>query len=296
MFCHTKRGVDELASNLKSRGYNVDALHGDFSQAQRERVMGKFRKAEIEILVATDVAARGLDISDVSHVINYDVPQDPERYVHRIGRTGRMGKSGVAITFVTPREYMEFKAIQALTKIKMQKAKLPTQEEIHKTRLEDLRAKVEGAVSNNNIQRYDELAKELTGKLGPDKAIAALLKIAYDAAYPGHEEKMEQERAREGTRGAAPRYRGPAGPSGDTVRLFFSVGRQERVQPGDIVRAIVESSGISGDAVGKIDIYKNFAFVEVSKESAAQVLTSMSQAIIRGKKVHVSHAHAKKTT
>ncbi|MEK6681875.1 MAG: DEAD/DEAH box helicase, partial [Nitrospirota bacterium] len=130
VFCHTKKDVDEVSSDLKMRGYDAEAIHGDFSQVQREAVMKKFRKGAIDVLVATDVAARGLDISNITHVINYSIPQNPDSYVHRIGRTGRAGKEGIAITFVTPREDRQLRLIQTASRTKIKRGKLPTIEEI----------------------------------------------------------------------------------------------------------------------------------------------------------------------
>jgi ATP-dependent RNA helicase DeaD len=166
IFCHTKKETDEVAYSLKNRGYSADALHGDYSQSQRERVMGKFRKKDIQILVATDVAARGIDISDVSHVINYSIPQNPENYVHRIGRTGRAGKEGVAITFVTPHEYRSLREIEKITKTKILKTEVPEIEELIEIKLKNFISQVDEAVKKgkkiieNILPKFEEIKKE----------------------------------------------------------------------------------------------------------------------------------------
>lgn len=178
IFCRTKKGVDELAESLQGRGYLAEGLHGDLSQAQRNRVMKKFRDANIELLIATDVAARGLDIDNVSHVINYDIPQDPESYVHRIGRTGRAGKSGLAITLVTPWELKQLKLIERVIKKKIRRKEAPTMAEVAEKQRSTIKEQLEGIINNGRLGSYKELLGDLMEDYDVMDLAAAALKLA----------------------------------------------------------------------------------------------------------------------
>lgn len=179
IFCRTKKGVDELAESLQGRGYLAEGLHGDLSQAQRNRVMKKFRDANIELLIATDVAARGLDIDNVSHVINFDIPQDPESYVHRIGRTGRAGKSGLAITLVTPWELKQLKLIERVIKKKIRRKEAPTMAEVAEKQRSMIKEQLGGIISNGRLGSYKELLGDLMEDYDVMDLAAAALKLAF---------------------------------------------------------------------------------------------------------------------
>jgi len=179
LFCRTKKGVDELAESLQARGYLAEGLHGDLSQAQRNRVMKKFRDANIELLVATDVAARGLDIENVSHVINYDIPQDPESYVHRIGRTGRAGKSGAAITLVTPWEFKQMKLIEKVIKKKVRQKEIPTMAEVEEKQRSSIKEQLAKIIERGQLGSYKEVLGDLMEDYDVMDLAAAALKLAF---------------------------------------------------------------------------------------------------------------------
>ena len=273
VFCHTKREVDDVAANLKNRGYDAETIHGDFNQFQRESVMKRFKSNMIDVLVATDVAARGLDISNISHVVNYSIPQDPDAYTHRIGRTGRAGKSGVAITFVTPREDRQLRLIQAVSKTKIKKGKLPSLTDVINARVGTLKEKIQEVVDDKKFDTYLELAGRLTEVITPIEVVAALLKFHLEK-FGAIEETVQED----------------TGAAQGMVRLFMNVGRQQRINAGDVVRSIADKTGISGRSIGNISIFDNFTFVEVPKENAEKVIEVMHQSMLSGKKVAVAKA------
>jgi len=276
IFCRTKRGVDDLVEALLARGYLADGLHGDLSQAQRDRVMRKFRKNEIELLVATDVAARGLDVDDVTHVINYDVPQDPESYVHRIGRTGRAGKRGLAITLVTPREYKLLKQIEREIKQKIIVREVPSLEDVAERQAEMWRSKIVDVIREGGLAPYRAILSGLVDEHDPIDIASALLKLASS----GDGNRTESDEYDFGDTGARP----------GMVRFFVNVGRTSRMSPQDFVRAISEEAGVPGDAVGRIDMFEKFTFIEVEEESAPFVYEALRQSRINGTRVNLEPA------
>lgn len=298
VFCRTKRGVDELADHLQERGYLAQALHGDLSQRERDRVMAQFRSGQVEILVATDVAARGLDIEGVDYVFNYDIPQDPEVYVHRIGRTARAGRSGVAITFVTPRERSLLRLIERLTRARIERRAVPTVAEVRERHFRALADRVLDALEPRqengaeaaegeeprepDLAPYARIAHELLEQYESERVVAQLLRMLDTGVRAGSlaDEEAEEEPAAFGDTGAEP----------GMVRLFIDIGRRDRVRPGDIVGAIAGESGIPGSVIGRIDIYDRFTFVEVPQEHAARVLRAMRDNQIRGKSVNIEPA------
>lgn len=278
IFCRTKRGVDELTEVLQARGYLADGLHGDLSQAQRDKVMHSFREGTIELLIATDVAARGIDVSNVSHVINFDIPQDPESYVHRIGRTGRAGRKGIAMTLVTPREMRQLTIIQKQTKADVISRSVPTQEEVAERKQEQLREQLVALLETNEIaDMYEKLAESLSEQYPPGKVAAAALHLAFYNEAGG---AADEEAYNFGETGAAK----------GMVRFFLNVGRNANLKPQDLVKEISESVGIPGKAVGRIDIFENFTFVEVPEEVAPFVYEALRQTRINGKRINMEPA------
>lgn len=280
IFCRTKRGVDELVAGLEARGYEAEGLHGDLTQAQRNKVMRKFREGQVEILVATDVAARGLDIENVSHVINYDIPQDPESYVHRIGRTGRAGKAGIAMSFVVPREYRQLRLIEKTVNTRIKRLLLPTFEDVFERQKEVIIEKLVRTIQNGKLSHYRSIIEQMVDYETMDVAAAAL-KVAFDIEVT--EEKVSIDEVEFGNTGAEP----------GMVRLFMNIGRADEIRPQDLVRTIAEEAGIPGKIIGAIKIYDKFTFVEVPKEAAEKVLYSMHKNIIKGRRVHVEPAKVK---
>ncbi|RKL64016.1 ATP-dependent helicase [Thermoanaerobacteraceae bacterium SP2] len=275
IFCNTKKRVDELLMQLQARGYSAEGLHGDMSQSQRDRVMEKFRSGSIDILVATDVAARGLDVSDVDAVFNYDVPQNEEYYVHRIGRTGRAGRPGKAFSLVVGRDIYKLKDIQKYTRTKIVRKDVPSQSDVEETRTNSLLEKLKEVVDEGGLGKYTQLIEKLIEEdyTSMDLA-AALLKMVLVK-----EQEDSREEGFENIEGAP-----------EMVRLFINIGRSQKIRPGDIVGAIAGETGMPGKLIGTIDIYDKFTFVEVPKEYAQDVLSIMKNNQIKGKKINIEPA------
>jgi len=279
IFCRTKKGVDDLVASLSARGYISDGLHGDLSQAQRDRVMKKFRDSKLDILIATDVAARGLDIEHITHVINYDIPQDPESYVHRIGRTGRAGKKGVAITFIQPREYRQLKLIEREVKTRILRRQLPSPADILERQTEVIKNQLTQTISRGGFDVYGGIVADLATDYDPIDLAAAALKLFQE----GYKEQTIIEKPQFGNTGAEP----------GMVRLFINAGRAQRIQPQDIVRTIAEEADIQGSVIGLINIYDKFTFVEVPENVAERVLSVMNKNTIKGHRVNIEPAKSR---
>jgi len=278
IFCRTKKGVDDLVASLQARGYLAEGLHGDLSQAQRDRVMRKFRDAKLEILIATDVAARGIDIEHITHVINYDIPQDPESYVHRIGRTGRAGKKGVAITFIEPREYRQLRLIEQLVKARIVRRQLPSSADVLERQRELIKQQLMQTAEQENFADYHSIVADLAVNYDPMDLAAAALKLWQE----GFKEKEEK----------APAFSNTGGKPG-MVRLFFNIGKAQKMRPEDMVRAIAEEADISGNMIGVINIYEKFTFVDIAEDVAERVLSVMHKNSIKGYRVNVEPARGR---
>jgi ATP-dependent RNA helicase DeaD len=284
VFCRTKRGVDELVAALQTRGYYAEGLHGDLTQIQRDRTMKKIRQGDVDILVATDVAARGLDIDRVSHVINYDIPQDPESYVHRIGRTGRAGREGKALTLIVPQEYKHLRLIEKLIHSRIQRAVPPTFQEMLEQQKQTVRTQVERILQEGKLDAYREIAKELLEYFDREDALSALLKHAFglrgiELVEPGAVYKHDDL--------------GNTGAKAGMVRLFLTIGRQQNIRPGDLVKIISQEADIPGNTIGSINIYEKFTFLEVPEESAYRVLHTLDRHPINGRRISVQLARAR---
>jgi ATP-dependent RNA helicase DeaD len=277
VFCNTKKGVDELVEHLRVRGYSAEGLHGDMRQAAREKVIGKFKKGNLEILIATDVAARGLDIDDVEAVFNFDMPQDEDYYVHRIGRTGRMGKKGKAFTFVTGREIFKLKIIQKYTKTKIMLDTIPTFGDVEEVRSNLFLNKIRETIKAGNLNHYLHLAERLINEDYTSLDVAAaLLKMS----MPDEKQKPGKEI-----------YQKANLPSSGDARLFINVGKKDKVRPGDILGAITGETGLDGKLIGDIDIYDKFSFVNIPAEHADEIIDVMEGVKIKGKKINMELAN-----
>ncbi len=274
IFCRTKKRVDELSEGLQARGYSAEAIHGDLNQVQRNRVLKRFKEGASEILVATDVAARGLDIDSVSHVINYDLPQDTETYVHRIGRTGRAGKTGTAITLVLSKEFRQLRQMEKILRLKLQRRSLPTQEDVAEKQRDALKNRLAEEIEHGVLPAYQEVVLQLAQSYDSVDIAAAALRLMLDK---GHDQMPEGDF-------------GETGAEAGMVRLFLNIGRMDRVSPADIVRGLAEGAHIAGGVIGLIDIYDRFTFVEMPKDAAAKVLQAMNAIVIRGKSVNMEPA------
>ncbi|MBP2642217.1 MAG: box helicase domain protein [Firmicutes bacterium] len=278
IFCRTKKGVDDLVASMQARGFLADGLHGDLSQSQRDRVMKKFRDGKLEILVATDVAARGLDIDSVTHVINYDVPQDPESYVHRIGRTGRAGRKGVAITFIEPREYRQLKLIEKQTKTRIVRNQLPSAADILERQKDVISKRLVATIEQGHFNDYHTIIADLVPEYDAMDIAAAALKLFQE----GYKEKSDDNPVFANT-----------GAEKGMVRLFVNIGRAQKIRPEDIVRTFAEEAGISGNIIGQINIYEKFTFVEVPEDCAERVMAVMHRNMLKGYKINVEPARGR---
>ena len=284
VFCNTKKQVDLLVNALLGRGYFAAGLHGDMKQEQRDRVMQGFRTGKTEILVATDVAARGIDVDEVEAVFNYDLPQDDEYYVHRIGRTGRAGREGRAFSFVSGKEVYKLKEIQRYCKTKIYAQKVPSLNDVANTKMENILDDVERVIEQEDLDMMINAIEERVNNsefTAMDMA-AAFLKICCGMT---EDNKTTEENDWEfGDTGA--------GEDG-MVRLFINIGKKQRVRPGDILGAIAGESGMDGKLIGTIDMYDKYTFVEVPREYAREVLNAMKNVKIKGKTVAVEPANQK---
>ncbi len=296
VFTNTKRGADELVESLTDRGYAAEALHGDLKQIQRDRVMSAFRKGITSILVATDVAARGIDVDDVEAVFNYELPQDDEYYVHRIGRTGRAGRTGKAFSFVSSRDYGRLKCIERYCHITIEAGTIPTVKEVRKMRFDKVFKEALYTMENCNI---DSLVERLTSKcdeqeIDPLKVAASLMRMELGeekiseivAEKPGRERDSRGGRNDRGNRNGRNGERRGNRERKDYDRLFINIGTLARIKPGDILGAIAGEVNIPGKKIGAIDMYDKYSFVEVPKDLTKKVIMIMNKAKIKGKNVH----------
>lgn len=294
IFCRTRNDVDELVESLNGRGYRAEAMHGGMSQEERDRVMRKLRANSVDLLVATDVAARGLDIPHLTHVVNYDVPSAAKSYVHRIGRVGRAGREGVAITLAEPREHSLLRNIERLTKQKISVTPLPTVADLQAHRLELTRASVRESILEGGTDRFRAVVESLSDEFD-------LFDIALGAVKMGHEatitvpegdeedipaEKPYQERKKRGETRPQKGGRGRSGGAGVT-RLFIGAGRAAGVRPKDLVGAITGEAGVRSRDIGTIQISERFSLVEISDGVVEQVMQAMRAGKLKGKKVTV---------
>ena len=298
IFTRTRMEVDELTEALRARGYSVEALHGGLDQATRNRVMKRARGGQVDIIVATDVAARGIDLENLTHVINFGVPASYETYVHRIGRTGRAGRTGTAITLLEPREHRHLRALEGITKARIEVRAVPSTTDIKTHRLEQIRESLSTTLENEELERYRRIVENLCEEFDPFDVAAAALKLAQDSeetddddteipAYnpyerPRRERGERGERRERGERGERPR-RGDRKPEEGKTRLFIGAGRNAGVRPSDIVGAIANEANISSRAIGAIDIGERFTLVDVDSNVASEVIDAMQGLRIKGR-------------
>src|SRR5688572_10819254 len=274
IFCRTRLEVDELTDTLNAHGYGAQALHGGMVQKQRDRVMQLFRTEKADILVATDVAARGLDIDHVSHVVNFDLPTAPEVYVHRIGRTGRIGREGVAMTLVSPREQRFLQYVERLTKQKIEIGKLPTEGDLRKRRLESAKETLRARIAAGGLDDMRELVESLAQEFDVIDVAAAAIAIVNDGAEKAAVAAQEPEPIAEGS-------------SGRLTLLRISVGKEESIRPADLVGAIAGEAGVPSRVIGAIKIHDDYSLVEVPEELSGQIIAALQRTKIRGNKVTV---------
>ncbi|KAA5806214.1 DEAD/DEAH box helicase [Thermoanaerobacterium thermosaccharolyticum] len=270
IFCKTKKEVDELTQGMQSRGYNVEGMHGDMSQSQRINTLRKFKEGNLDFLVATDVAARGIDVENVSHVINYDLPQDVESYVHRIGRTGRANRSGVAYTLVTSREYPALKRIERETKCKIRRKELPTVDDIFQVKYNKMIKDIKKALENDGYKRFVPLAMELDEEYNLVDVAAALMDMYYGKELYYNDDE--------------PKY----------VRLFINLGRKDKLNRRTLLKLLMDIGDISKEDIGTIDIFDKFTFIDASRNAAKNIINNSFDKIIDGKRIKIEISKPRK--
>jgi ATP-dependent RNA helicase DeaD len=309
VFCRTRTEVDELTETLNGRGYRAEALHGGMNQEGRDRVMGRLRNGTAELLIATDVAARGLDVDILTHVVNYDVPSAPDAYVHRIGRVGRAGREGVAITLAEPRELRLLANIERATKRQIPVEQVPSVAELRSRQLDATATAVREAMTANDLERFAPVLDGLTADADLRAVALAALKVTHEARTQENEEiEIPAFVAREqrGERGTKDRWRDrdsgdrraprdapgkPGGrfqsPPGSKTRLFINLGRKDRIRPGDLVGAIANESDLTGKDIGPINVTETFSTVDVPAAAADAVIDAIKRTTIRGKRANI---------
>lgn len=327
VFCRTRYEVDNLTESLNGRGYRAESLHGGMSQEQRDKVMGRLRSGTAELLVATDVAARGLDVDSLTHVFNYDVPADPETYIHRIGRVGRAGRAGTAITLTEPRERRQIRNIESATGVQIRQEGVPSVSDLRSHRLETLGGEIRAAMELDELVEYESLVETLADDSDSLRRVAlAAIHLAHQSGSRSFDEEeipaiaQRPERKKTSHRADGPnrnRYgRGGSdrpdrsergGRSGERrgegrrertggderggrsgmARLYVGAGRGSRIGPGDLVGAIANETGLSGRDIGSIEIRDQFSLVEVPERSVNEVITALNRTTLKGRKVKV---------
>ncbi|MEV0973232.1 DEAD/DEAH box helicase [Microtetraspora glauca] len=291
IFCRTRDEVDQLTEAMNGRGYRAEALHGGMEQEQRDRVMSRLRAGTADLLVATDVAARGLDIEQLTHVVNYNVPSAPEAYVHRIGRVGRAGREGAALTLVEPREHRMLKAIERVTKQRIPVERLPTVADLHARRMELTRAALEECLRQDDLEPFHVVVESLADEFDLMEVALAAVKLAHESSGGALDEEeipevaprtMEKRRGQREDASEGARY--PRAPAGGMARLFFNLGRRAGIRPQDLVGAIAGESSLSGRDIGAIEIADRFSLVEVPQAAANEVIAALRRATIKGRK------------
>jgi ATP-dependent RNA helicase DeaD len=305
VFCRTRDEVDQLTETLNGRGYRAEALHGGMGQEQRDRVMGRLRSGTADLLVATDVAARGLDIEQLTHVVNYNVPSAPESYVHRIGRVGRAGREGVAITLAEPREHRMLKTIERVTKQRIPIGKVPTVADLRARRLELTRAALYESLLSDDLEHYRVVVDTLADEFDVIEVALAAVKLAHEAGGATDEDEIEipevateggwEGRGRRdgagrdgaGRDGAGSDGRRGRAPAGGMARLFVGAGRTAGIRPQDLVGAIAGESSLRGRDIGAIEIGDRFSLVEVPAAAADEVIAALRRSTVKGRKATV---------
>ena len=295
VFCNTKKRVDDLCKDLQARGYSAEALHGDMKQLQRDSVMGRFRNGLIDILIATDVAARGIDVDDVDAVFNFDIPSDEEYYVHRIGRTGRAKREGVSYTFATGRELGKLRDIQKYTKSKIKLIKPPTIEDIKENKLSGILDEVREILEAGNLTKYIKYIEQIVDELADVnqdnyatsvELAAAFLKMTMKKTVMGASSDVKIEELHSERNLAA--YEGDS-----NVRLFINVGKKDNLQIGELVKFVASNVPMEGKQIGRVDMLDKFSFFEIPKDYLEDAMINLIDKTLKGRKVNLEVANKK---
>lgn len=298
IFTRTRNEVDELTEDLRARGWSVEALHGGLDQPTRDRVMRRARAGQVDAIVATDVAARGIDLENLTHVVNYGIPASYETYVHRIGRTGRAGRTGTAITILEPREHRHLRNIERITKARIEIRSVPSADDVAARRLEQTKAAMTEILEAGELDRWRVIVEQLCEENDPFDVAAAALRLAEEAegrtdddtdipAFAPFERRRNDRGERGERRNDRPRRERSSEPEPGMTRLFFGAGRDAGVRPADVVGAVANEAGINSRSIGAIDIAERFTIVEVESELAEQVVNALQGIRYKGRNVTV---------
>lgn len=280
IFCRTKKSVDELVESLQSLGYVVEGIHGDYNQNHRINAINKFKDGTIDFLVATDVAARGLDIENVSHVFNYHIPENPEAYVHRIGRTGRAGRSGVAITLVSAREFRLLKDVEKYTKSKIKLMEIPKARDVYEYKVSKLKKLILDTVNEGKLGEYSLIVEQLEEENNLMDICAAALKLVFEKENKisiDELQKVDEKHYAE-----------------EQIRLFINFGKKDGINKKDIVTTLSQIKGVTGKDINGIDILEKFSFANVTPEAARKIVSGKAKLTYKGKRMSVEIAKNKK--
>ncbi|MFN4234974.1 MAG: DEAD/DEAH box helicase [Bacteroidia bacterium] len=295
IFCRTKNDTQLIAEHLMKDGYNADALHGDLSQAQRDKVMARFRSKNLQILIATDVAARGIDVDNVTHVIHYSLPEDVENYTHRSGRTARAGKSGTSIAIINTREVGKIAQIERIIKSKFERKQVPTGVQVCEKQLYHLINKIhETEVDENEIAAYLDKAYQEFSDLSKEELIKKVISLEFNrflSYYKNAQDLNNVDTTR--LKGSSGKESYSGSRDQNNARLFFNIGEMDKLNAGALLRIICDSTGITKDAIGRIDIKGNFSFVNVNPEVSQLVIDALSNQEYNGRQIRVEQSEEK---
>lgn len=277
VFCRTRSDVDDVVTHLIDRGYDAEGIHGDISQVQREKTLGKFRDQKIRILIATDVAARGIDVINLTHVINYSLPQNPDSYVHRIGRTGRAGHEGTAITFITPSEYNRLMFIQRIAKTDIKRSEVPKVKDIIQIKKKNISDDLVAVLEDQIDTEYYNWAKQLLTEYNPTRILAAVLNYSFEEELDPDSYGQIQEITKKGKQ---------LDKQGKT-RLFVALGKKDRINAKKLVELIMKRVSVKSREINDIQVMEKFSFVTVPFDKAEKIVVSFRE---KGRKGLITHA------
>lgn len=304
IFTRTKIDAQQIAEKLTRDGYDIDALHGDLSQPQRDKVMGEFRERSLQLLVATDVAARGIDVKDISHVINYELPDDVEVYTHRSGRTGRAGNTGICMSIVTAKETYRIRTIEKMVKAPFHKLELPSGKDVCRKQFYSFMDRLLSAdISNDNYETYLPMLQEKFAQVSKEEVLTRLAALEFDRFlkyYENAEDLNVRDSKRDSQKGKRGETRDNQGgrskrnfSDGDTVRLFVNLGTKDGFYKASFLQFILDMSDLKKDVLGRIDMKEMNSWIEIEKSSAKQMIQSIDGKNYRGRRIRMNDANSR---
>ena len=295
IFCKTKRGVDEVVDSMQSRGYSVEGMHGDMTQKHRSLTLKKFKEGNLDFLVATDVAARGIDVDRVSHVFNYDLPQDIESYVHRIGRTGRANREGTAYSLVTPKEFGFLKQIMRHTKSDIELQAVPSAKEIFESKFKNVVSEIKTEIEANDFEQFAPIIDELTSEFDPTIVAKALVKLAFNKQFnmDYSKQNLNVEGSQSSERSNS-RSNSRSRVDENEKRVFISVGKRDGLTPKVLVQFLADTARIAPKQIGDINIMENFCFANINNDVVDKVMDTCIGKRLNKRKVNIEFANKKR--